>query len=242
MASTQSNICFGVICMPGGSGKSTLCKKYPNILFDIDDIWDSNGSIESEMTKQWLEAKEENDDSERAKLENKCVLYKAQKYRELYQTHNLQKKVVLAQSHQQAQILLNNRQFEPRNNWNTLSKDFVDFEIKFVDTNKEIHLYPSDELHLNNLMSRKDPQWIIEMCIAQKKQLQSFGMHGNNTFIQIECGSHSEIEFKVLEFCRLSIENYYMLLVNILQDQYNFIPILMCFDIVKIMQLYLCQT
>ena len=55
-----------------------------------------------------------------------------------------------------------------------MSKEIVDFEIEF-DTNKELHLYPSDELHMNNLRNRKDPQWIINMCVAQKKQLLSYG-------------------------------------------------------------------
>ena len=74
MSQSQSAICAGVICMPGGSGKSTLCRKYSSILFDIDDIWDSNESIESEMTKEWLEAKENENASENENREYLCFI------------------------------------------------------------------------------------------------------------------------------------------------------------------------
>ena len=41
-----SQCCVAVACLPGGSGKTTICQKYSNILYDIDDIWDVNGEIE----------------------------------------------------------------------------------------------------------------------------------------------------------------------------------------------------
>ena len=235
----STTVCAGVICMPGGSGKSTLCKKYPNIMYDIDDIWDSKQSVESEMTKQWLEAKENNEESERMKLENKCVLYKAQKCRQLHQTLDLQNRVILAQSHQQAQIILNGRNVEARDHWNALSKDYVDLENNFV-TNKELHLYPSNELHSINLTKRNDPQWIIDMCKAQKLQLQSFGKY-NSKYNRIECKSHQEIQEEVLNFCRCHIRNDHISLINILQSQYRFIPVSICFELTKVIQKYLSQ-
>ena len=166
--------CLGVICMPGGSGKSFLANKYPNKFFDIDGVWNNDGNIESRMINEWMEAKQNNDTKTVILKQNECVLYKAIKCR---QNINQINKIVLAQSHEQAQILLYNRTFIPKNNYEILSNNEIFSEQQCINTGNELHLIPNNDFHLKCLKNRNDPQWIIDLCQYQLNQLKCYNKY-----------------------------------------------------------------
>ena len=94
-----------IFVIPGGGGKTTLCKNYDNFI-DIDDFWDANGQIESKMIKEFKEAQDNNNNKIIQKLIKDCMNYKAIKLKDCLNKNDV---VILVQSVEQANIISNDK-------------------------------------------------------------------------------------------------------------------------------------
>ena len=135
-----------IFVIPGGGGKTTLCKNYNNFI-DIDDFWDANGKIESEMIKEFKRAQEKNNHEIIQKLIKDCMNYKAIKLKNHLNKNNV---IILVQSVEQANIIFN-------------------------DKNNIFCFVPDKEFHELTMEKRKDNDFVKEVCRKQREDIINSG-------------------------------------------------------------------